>query len=149
MASEATGMSEKENLRVVKDAYAAFERGDIDGVLNALAEDVEWEVPGPAEIPYAGLFRAKSGVADFFRILSDSDDVLFFEAEMFFTQGDRVAVFGHYTARVKGTGNEAHADWVHSFVVRNGKIAKFREYYDTAKFAEAYRTVRVITGTTR
>jgi ketosteroid isomerase-like protein len=133
-------MSEKANLQIVKDVYDAFVRGDIDAVIDAMADDVEWEVPGPAEIPYAGLFRGKSGVADFFRILADSDDVLFFEAEMFFTHDDRVAVFGHYSARVKSTGREGHAEWAHSLVVRNGKVAKFREYYDTAKFAEAYHT---------
>jgi uncharacterized protein len=133
-------MSEKTNLQVVKDAYEAFLRGDVDTVLETLADDVEWEVAGPSEIPYAGVFRGKSGVADFFRILADSDDVLFFEAETFFTHDDRVAVFGHYNARVKATGNEAHADWVHSFVIRNGKIAMFREYFDTAKFAQAYRS---------
>jgi uncharacterized protein len=133
-------MSEKTNLQVVKDAYDAFARGDVDAVLDALAEDVEWEVPGPPEIPYAGLFRGKNGVADFFRILADADDVLFFEAETFLTNGDRIAVFGHYTARVKATGREGHAEWAHSFVMRNGKVSKFREYFDTAKFAQAYHT---------
>lgn len=133
-------MIEKTNVQVLKDAYDAFARGDIDTVLDTLSEDVEWEVPGPPEIPYAGLFRGKNGVADFFRILADSDDVLFFEAETFLAQGDRVAVLGHYSARVKATGREAHADWVQSFVMRDGKIAKYREYFDTAKYAQAYHT---------
>lgn len=133
-------MSEKENLQIVKEAYDAFARGDAESVINAVSEDVEWEAPGPTEIPWAGVFRGKSGVADFLRILGDSDEVLFFEPEVFFTHDERVAAFGHYSARVKSTGREGHVEWAHSFVVRNGKIAMFRLYFDTAKFAEAYHT---------
>jgi uncharacterized protein len=132
-------MSEQANLQIVKDAYDAFMSGDIQRVIDTCADDVEWETPGPTEIPYAGLFRGKSGVADFFRILADTDDVEFFEPETFVAQGDRVIVLGHYSARVKSTGRSAHADWVHSFVLHDGKVTKWREYFDTAKYAEAYR----------
>lgn len=132
-------MSEQANLRIIKDAYEAFKRGDIQKVIDAMSDDVEWETPGPNEIPYAGVFRGKGGIADFFRILADSDDVEFFEPESFFAQGDRVVVLGHYSARVKATGRLAQADWVHSFVLRDGKVMRGREYFDTAKYAEAYQ----------
>jgi ketosteroid isomerase-like protein len=131
-------MSEQANLQVLKDAYAAFLRGDIQSVLDACADDIEWESPGPSEIPYAGLFHGKDGVADFFNILFDTDDIQLFEPETFLAQGDRVVVLGHYSARVKATGRSTQADWVHSFVMRDGKVTKFREYYDTALVVQAY-----------
>ena len=33
-------MSEAENLKVVQDGYAAFARGDVQTILNAVADDV-------------------------------------------------------------------------------------------------------------
>jgi ketosteroid isomerase-like protein len=131
-------MSEQANLEVIKAAYAAFSRGDIDAVVNACADDVEWDAAGPAEVPQAGLFRGKSGVADFFRILADAEEPQFLETEAFVAQGERVLVLGHYSARVRSTGHTAQADFVHSFVMRDGKVVKYRQYYDTARYAQAY-----------
>ena len=47
-------MTDKENVQVISDAYAAFVRGDIPAILNILAPEIDWHVPGPAEAPYAG-----------------------------------------------------------------------------------------------
>jgi ketosteroid isomerase-like protein len=134
-------MSEQANVQVIKKAYTAFARGDVETILDCLAEDVEWETPGPTEIPYAGLFRGKNGVADFLRILNDAEDVLFFEPEAFFGQGDRVVVLGHYSSRIKATNRSAQTNWSHSFVLRNGKVVKCRQYFDTAAYAQAYKAV--------
>jgi ketosteroid isomerase-like protein len=134
-------MSEQANLKTVKDAYAAFSRGDIEAVIDACTDDVVWEAPGTKEVPQAGLFNGKSGVADFFRILMDTEEPQFLETEAFFANGDRVVVLGHYSARVKATGRTAQTDFAHSFVLRNGKVAKYRQYYDTALYADAYHAV--------
>jgi ketosteroid isomerase-like protein len=39
-------MDTQENMRVVKELYAAFGRGDVPGVAKLLAEDVIWRLPG-------------------------------------------------------------------------------------------------------
>ena len=36
------------------------------------------------------------------------------------------------TVRLKSTGGRINVDWVHVFEVRNGKVARFREYFDSA-----------------
>jgi uncharacterized protein len=46
-------------------------------------------------------------------------------------------VFGHYAATIRKTGRKAASDWVHIFTVRNGKVAAFLEFTDTAEFARA------------
>jgi hypothetical protein len=35
----------QENVQIVKDAYAAFGRGDMQGLLALFAEDTEWIAP--------------------------------------------------------------------------------------------------------
>ena len=49
------------NTDMVRGAYAAFEVGDVPGVLGVLAEDVEWiEAEG---FPTAGTYRGHDEVA--------------------------------------------------------------------------------------
>jgi ketosteroid isomerase-like protein len=139
-------MNEQQNIQTIKDAYAAFARGDIQSVLSVLTDDVEWETQGAAPIPYAGVFLGKDGVTQFFRILADSDDAQVFEPRRFFADGDMVVVLGRYAARVKKTGRTAEADWVHAFTFRDGKVAKYCEYYDTAKYAQAYVPAKTPAG---
>ena len=39
-------MSIQENVRIVKDLFAAMGRGDRQGLLALSAEDIEWIIPG-------------------------------------------------------------------------------------------------------
>jgi ketosteroid isomerase-like protein len=39
-------MSTQENVQIVKDAFAAIGRGDMQGLLALSAEDIEWIIPG-------------------------------------------------------------------------------------------------------
>jgi hypothetical protein len=139
-------MNEQQNIQAVRDAYEAFTRGDILKVLDALTDDVEWAAPGPPEIPYAGTFHGLDGAAEFFRILSQSDEVQKLEAQRFFADGDMVVVLGRYEARVKNTGKIVQDDFVHTFTFRSGKVAKFHEYFDTANYAKAYQPAAARAG---
>ena len=47
-------VNEMTNTEIVQGMYAAFGRGDVAGVINALADDIEWVSPGPSVIPFAG-----------------------------------------------------------------------------------------------
>ena len=50
-------MSEDRNVQVVKNAYAAFLRGDVPAILSLLDDAVEWQAVKGAEgvAPHAGL----------------------------------------------------------------------------------------------
>ena len=130
-------MGTTENVQLVKDAYAAFGRGDIPGLLSLLTEDVVWDTPGEG-LPMAGTYRGRDGVASFFEKLVQVADVLDFQPREFLGDGDRVLVVGWEQMKVKETGRTAEADWVMAFTIRNGKIAKFREYTDTKAIADAH-----------
>jgi ketosteroid isomerase-like protein len=132
-------MSERGNEQTIRHAYAAFQRGDIPMVLSKLTDDVQWTLPGKPDVPYAGTYHGQQGVAEFFQRLSKTEDVQTFEPRTFLSAGDLVVVLGHYAARVKATGQTAQTDWVHVFTFRDGKVASWQEYYDTASYARAYR----------
>lgn len=131
-------MSEQEPTRVAKQAYSAFLRGDIPGVLNLVTDDVNWFVSGPSIVRHAGQRNGRNEVTQFFTTLGESMEALVFEPQHFITQGDKVAVQGHYRWKVLDTGKEFESDWCHVFTVRGGRISGFKEYFDTAAGVEGY-----------
>ena len=46
---------------IVKQAYEAFGRGDVPAILNFVADEVDWEFVGSANLPYAGRRRKPQG----------------------------------------------------------------------------------------
>jgi len=140
-------MSEQDNTQIVKEAYAAFKRGDIPSILNMLSDDVNWFLPGPTDIvPVAGMRRGRAEVGQFFSTLDETQEAKQFEPQEFIAQGDKVVVLGQYTWRVKATGREFSSDWAHVFTVRDGKVVGFKEYYDTGAAADAYRAASAQTA---
>ena len=140
-------MSEQDNLQIVKEAYAAFKRGDIPAILNTLSDDVVWFLPGQTSlVPVAGERRGREEVGQFFAALDENQEVKEFEPQEFIAQGEKVVVLGQYRWRVKSTGREFSSDWVHVFTVRDGKVAGFKEYYDTDACADAYRAASAQTA---
>ena len=47
-------MGDQQNLDIVRGGYEAFGRGDIEGLISRLADDVTWDTPGPSDLPTAG-----------------------------------------------------------------------------------------------
>lgn len=133
-------MNAQENTQIVKDAYADFGRGDIPKLLALIAQDVEWVIPGK-DTPLAGSYHGREAVARFFETLGREVEMQAFEPRDYIAQDDRVIVLGRTRAKVKTTGRTFDVEWVMAFGMRDGKIAKFRQYYDTAALAEAFAAV--------
>ncbi len=128
-----------DNVKIVQDAYAAFQRGDMGSVLASCSPDVQWVVPGdPAVVPAAGQHDGVSGVATFFSTLGETQDVESFEPHNFIAQGDTVIALGNYRWRIRKTGKSFASDFAHVFTVREGKVVAFREFADTAATRDAY-----------
>jgi uncharacterized protein len=125
-------MSEQDNIQVVRELFAALARGDAQAVLDTLADDVEWRLAGPTQVTYAGIRRGKDKVADLFKVIAEASEFEQFEAEEFLAQGDKVVALGHERQRIKSTGQVVENDWAMVFTLRDGKIARYRNYVDTA-----------------
>ena len=132
-------MSEKDNIRLVQQAYDCFKRGAIDELLSLNAEDIEWTTPGPPDVLHtAGTRRGRQGVAEFFSTLSREEDIEIFEPQEFIAQDDQVVSLIRCRARVKATGKAADITLVHVFSIQDGKVKRFREFFDTAEVVKAY-----------
>jgi uncharacterized protein len=133
-------MSEQQNVDIVKGSYEAFGRGDLDGLIAALADDIQWTSPGPSDLPTAGLRVGHDQVRQFFGTIMELYEFLGFEPQRFIAQGDTVVVTGVDRIRVKATGNVVEETWAHVFTIANGKIATFQEYIDTATVVAELRS---------
>lgn len=134
-------MSETENVEFIKDAYAAFDRGDLAGLLQMLAPDVEWNWPAVKDIPHSGSCRGRDAVARVFEIFSTVDEPIDFQRHEFIAQGDRVVVLSTYRARAKSSGRRWETEVIQAWTVRNRQITRFDIQYDTTAAVEAYRAV--------
>jgi hypothetical protein len=132
-------MGVQENVQLVKNGFAAFNRGDIPGLVALMSDDVEWHSPG-AGLPLSGTHRGHNGVSNFFRTLARELDIQDFQPREFIGEGDRVLVIGWERAKVKATNRTVELDWIMSFTVRNGKITQYRQYTDTQAIANAYQS---------
>jgi len=132
-------MSEPENLEVISTVYAAFGRGDLEGILARLDPQVSWRTPGPPDLPTAGLRHGVAAVREFFGLLLNTLDIQDFRAVDFLAQDDKVVVLGPSREGPKGTGRFVDFRWVHVFKLRNGKIVEFEEPADVSALVEEFR----------
>src|SRR5437868_5301873 len=112
-------MSEQ-NINIVKEAYAAFNRADINGVLDLLTDDVDWHTPDVEGAPFYGKKRGKSGATEFFQGIGSSETPSAFEQHEFIASGDKVVVLGRWAATVNATGRSWDSELVHVFTIRDG-----------------------------
>jgi len=119
--------------------YAAFGRGDVQTILDNLDPSIEWVSNGdPNTIPWAGKRTGAEGALSFFQLLGGTLDFEVFEPGQFLDSGDTVTVLGRTRARNKTGGRGVFdCEWAHIFSIRNGKLARFQEFYDTAAIERA------------
>jgi ketosteroid isomerase-like protein len=130
-------MSPQENTAKVQALYAAFGRGDVQFILNNVADNVDWQVLGPAIIPQAGPHKGRAEVGKFFEKVAQAYDFTQFEPREFIAQNDSVVAIVDYAGKMKKTGKSYTAQAAMLFVFKDGKVTKFREYTDTAGLAAA------------
>src|SRR6187549_3310104 len=94
-------MGEAENTKVVQEAYAAFGRGDVQGILDRVDDGIVWQgVYGAgSHVPMAGERQGKQAVAEFFQQVGTHVNFTRFEPKEFIATGDKVVTLGHYTAK--------------------------------------------------
>ncbi|HYE72105.1 MAG TPA: nuclear transport factor 2 family protein [Blastocatellia bacterium] len=132
-------MNEQEQIKLVAQAYEQFKNGNIQGLLGLFSDDIEWRLPEIEGVSFSGARGGRDQVAEFFASLGEMQEPLRFEPREFIAQGGRVVVLGNYEWHVKTTNRNYSGEWAHVWTVKDGKLANFNEYTDTAACARAYQ----------
>ena len=132
-------MAEQENVQAVQDIYAAFGRGDMPAVLEAMADDIEWVIQGPSDMPTAGTQRGKQAVLAWFGVLAENLEFQVFEPREFIAQGDKVVALVYLEETNRRTGRKVDQTAAMVWTFRDGKITRHQGFEDTAAIAAACR----------
>jgi ketosteroid isomerase-like protein len=129
-------MSEQD-VSMMRDAYAAFNRGDIPAVLEVFDAQIEWREPGGGRAP-RGTFNGPESVgSDVFAAVPEHFDEFAAEPEEFIDAGESVAVVGSFRGKAK-SGRQLQARFVHAWRLRDGKLVSFENLVEAAPWAEAW-----------
>lgn len=126
------------SVEIVAGLYEAFGRGDIPSVLGAMQPDIHWhEAEGnpyrPSGEPWIG---PDSVLNELFMRLGNEWDGFAVHPKTYHDAGDVVVVEARYTGTYEATGKTLDAQVCHVWTLRDGKIARFQQYVDTARLRE-------------
>ena len=128
----------KSNIEIIAQLYADFGQGNIPAILEQLTDDVTWELPASANVPFAGVFEGKAGVAVFFQHVAANNDFHLFNIEKLLADADTVVALGNLKATAKTTGKTSNNKWAHRWDFNGSKVAHHYEYVDSAEIANAF-----------
>jgi ketosteroid isomerase-like protein len=98
---------------------AAFDRGDVDGVMSAMTEDCVFESTAPPDgVRYEGQTAVRAAWVELFALSSGAR----FETEELFVCGDRVVTRWRYE------WSDGHVRGVDVFRLRDGLVAEKLSY---------------------
>ena len=128
------GVNTSATSRIIKAFYDALNRGDVEAVLDYVAEDVEWVFPRTKEnqiIPWSGTRTGRAQMKEAFQQREELLQLEAYEPYEFIVQDNRAVVFVYERGICKRTGKAFELDIVHDLTVReDGKIVRWQVVFD-------------------
>jgi ketosteroid isomerase-like protein len=116
------------NLESWREAYRGVSGGNFEKAFELI--DPAVEIRDRPESPDAGTYHGYEGVVRAVRVSEETFDELQFQAEHFFTEGNRVVVVVRLTGRGKQSGVPFEERVAHLWTVRNGRGTLLQVYTD-------------------
>jgi ketosteroid isomerase-like protein len=144
------GEVEAENVRRLELMYDAFKTGDMETILGIIDDEMDLEVVGPSTVPFAGRFRGRAAIEEFFAIVAEHTDRHPADptpiVHEMIAEGDKVVAMGVDRVRSKATGAHYDGWWIHVIEMRAGKIVRLREFMDTAAAHAMFQGLPIANG---
>ena len=115
-------------IATLRDAYSAFNRGDMDATVRGLDPQIEWTEP--AEFPGGRTYHGRDGVKQYLTQSRAAWADISSEPERFINAGDRIVVFVHARLRAKDSKEWQDVKLADVYTVRGGEIVGMRAFAD-------------------
>jgi ketosteroid isomerase-like protein len=126
----------QENVEIVADTIAAFNRGDLDAGSDYWTDDLDYRsAQGAPDDP--GPIHGKEAMRTYVEDWLDTFDDFRGEVIELIDAGDDVIVVMRIGGRAKLTGVETDLTFAAIYTIRDGKIARGREYWTREQALEA------------
>lgn len=128
-------------LEITQQAYQAFDRSDLDGVLADLDDDIEWQQAQglPHGGTYLGITEVRKNIFD--PLDRDWWDEFTATPHQFIDGGEEIVVLGRYRGIAKSSGRNLDVPFVHVWTIAHGRVVRFRQFLDTAGWNAALGSV--------
>ncbi len=115
-------------IATLRNAYSAFNRGDIDAAVEGLDPQIEWTEP--VEFPGGGVYHGRDGAKRYLTQSRAAWAEVNSEPERFIAAGNRIVVFVHARVRAKGSNEWQDVRLADVYTVRGGRIVEMRAFAD-------------------
>lgn len=125
------------NVELAKRVIGAFNRRDVDGIVECLNSDIEW-FPAMSLTLGGNALRGREGIESYVREVSDTWEEYRVVGQDFRDLGDdRVLALSRVEGRGAGSGGLVDAEMGQVFDLRDGKISRVRTYLDRGEALKA------------
>jgi len=123
-------------INVVQELYRVALADQKDTIAQLVTPDIVWEILD--SFPHGGIYAGIPAIFGQFlpKLQADFHDWRA-QPDEFIDAGATIVALGHYSGTLKTTGVHIVAPFCHIWTLKNGKIARLRQFADTAKFAQA------------
>ena len=130
-------MGTVENKKHIENMFAELSRGNGEGYLAGLADDIEFTIQGTTK--FSGTFRGKQDVVArlLTPLMSELEGGLAINVERMYADGDSVVVVARGKSTTK-TGKSYNNSYCQIFRLEGGKVKSINEYLDTALVDQAF-----------
>ena len=131
-------MSE-ENVELVRSGYEAFDRGDIDWIVERVSPDIEFNLQGATAPDLPATIRGKDGLRELFSswFVDPWEEGLRQDVERLYDLGDRVLGLVTFRGRGKESGIDVELRYAHIFTLREGVVTHIEGFLGWEKAKEA------------
>jgi ketosteroid isomerase-like protein len=117
-------------------SYGSLNEGDIDGAMEALAEDAEWHES--EVLPDTGVHHGREAIRSFLTEFLASWERFHQTVEEVREEGDRVLVLIHLQATGRGSAADVDARYAHLWTVAGGRGIRVDAFYDRDEALAAF-----------
>ena len=121
----------------VRSAYAAFSRGDLEGALALMDDEIVWhQAQG---LPHGGTYHGLAAVREKIFGPIEEDWWVGFDAtpDEVIGCGDRIVVVGRYSGTAKASGRPLDVPFAHVWYFEAGRAVRFLQFTDTRGWTDA------------
>ena len=110
----------------LREAYAAFNRGDIDAAVRILDPGIEWIEP--PEFPGGGTYHGVEGAKQYLAQSRASAAQVISKPEQFIPEGNRIIVFVHARVLARGSNTWQDIRLADVYTFQNGRATHMRAF---------------------
>lgn len=129
------------NEKIVRDMYARYAKQGYESIFDLFDEDIVWRAPGAENrLDQAGEWLGREQAREYFETLRRNWLLKLFVLQQLYSADDsRFAAWLKVEAHSNMSGKRVSAEKVDLVTMKNGKIVRYIEVYDTAPLERASR----------